>query len=479
MVGRTIRRLLAAPTDARVAICMILFVAGVRLVQEAALFGYEVRAGELLGFMPDFVGFYTVMFLSVWAALRFGLPGEGDRVTNLAAVGLLLGLLPPLLESLVRNVPEAPYDYFWAWEWLFHSPERQPVSETITLWFAVLGPGLVSLWHTRRPGRAAATSAFTWCLLVLPIVVFPGLLAEHVDNDTVRFANTLASYAWCILLYVALRGRRLWPSFARVNHALPFGALALIAASWVGQSLFDMAWRALLMTWTWTVLIIHNDHYDAEEDRTQGRPEGATGDDVAWTMLLLLNLLLMVFHRAPLVGLAAAMMLLAGFLYQHPAMRLKRHFCLSYKVEGVWATCAVAAGLALNESFAPDRPLFFACLLAFGGGALLSMPKDWKDIDADRAAGIPTLYVRLSRDDEGALRLHRRLSIAVAAAMALSLGIALAIGAHPVGLALATAAAAGAVAALLVEKRPRVAVESYFWLLSAFLLALAVAIGHS
>ena len=114
MVGRTIRRLLAAPTDARIGICMILFVAGVRLVQEAALFGYEVEAGELLGFLPDFVGFYTVMFLSVWTALRFGLPGEGDRVTSLAAVGLLLGLLPPLLESLVRNVPDAPYDYFWA-----------------------------------------------------------------------------------------------------------------------------------------------------------------------------------------------------------------------------------------------------------------------------------------------------------------------------------------------------------------------------
>jgi len=108
-------------------------------------------------------------------------------------------------------------------------------------------------------------------------------------------------------------------------------------------------------------------------------------------------------------------------------------------------------------------------LLMFGGGALISVPKDSKDLASDRKAGIPTYYVLLTRRGMSEVGAHR-LIVALQAAGLQTVPVLLAAwyGWHPLLAAISIAALVPG-AMLLGIKNRGTAVEASMYGLVAYL----------
>jgi 4-hydroxybenzoate polyprenyltransferase len=158
--------------------------------------------------------------------------------------------------------------------------------------------------------------------------------------------------------------------------------------------------------------LIQNDHYDSEDDFREGKAPGKV--DAVWSGVFAGMFLLWLLWYAPLISMLAGLLFLAGMLYQHPAVRLKSRFCLSYKAEGMAALAAFCIGAAEGSGFAAGVDIWLPCLLVFGGGTVVSIPKDYKDVEADRRAGIPTYYVVLTGKGKSELAVHRWIVACVA-----------------------------------------------------------------
>jgi hypothetical protein len=116
-------------------------------------------------------------------------------------------------------------------------------------------------------------------------------------------------------------------------------------------------------------------------------------------------------------------------------------------------------------------------ILVFGGGTLISIPKDWKDVEADRAAQIPTYYVVLTRHGWDEHVAHWRIVGAVTLALvAMPIGFVLWKGVSALGLALLLSSLVPGAVLLWVQER-KAAVEGMLWSVSGYLFLLAVALG--
>jgi len=424
-------RLIDSRHDARGAIVVVTLVSILRLVLERAMLSGVTPAPPPIGLMMlvSNVVFYALCFWLFTALLSALLWRAHERVANLVLVGLAFGLLPPLLELFLPEGAPRPFIWYREVSWTFFADD-QPRGEGVTLWLLVAATGVWVWLATRSLLRALfgiAGAYLMWPAITAVVLAFPA-----------TGLSTLGLLAIAFVIWLAFRWRALARCVLRLNHGLPHGALAVVGALWVGRSLETGLERAAVMVLGVFVLLVHNDHYDRVEDQAAGRAPSSTPDDVAWTTFFYVLLLLAVAPREPMLALAGGAFLAFGFVYHHPALRLKERFCLSYLVEGAWAALAFLAGAAHGSGLAPGPSLLVPATAIFGGGALISMPKDWKDVAADRAARIPTLYVLLTRRERSERSVHRVVVVAV------TLGLL----APPLWLFTTTDAAVGACAAL-------------------------------
>ena len=172
-----------------------------------------------------------------------------------------------------------------------------------------------------------------------------------------------------------------------------------------------------------------------------------------------------------------ALIFVTGLLYHHPAVRLKERFCLSYKLEGVSGLLAFLAGAVAREGFPKDCSLLIPGLLVFLGATVLSIPKDWKDVEADAGAGIPTYYVVLGRAGRSQKTVHCWLAAFVTICLLVPpLAFLVADGASWVYFVLSGISIAPGAALVLIESK-RLAVTAYLALLAAYIFLLIVATG--
>jgi 4-hydroxybenzoate polyprenyltransferase len=353
--------------------------------------------------------FYTFMFVSFAVILKYGLKRPFERVTNVASVGLVFSVMPPVLHAYFFEADERLTVYFKSFTWTLFERD-QAAAESVVLWALIASTGLfVALMRRSLLRGLLATAAAYGVIQLLSLGVLEALQVQDMANSNlffgfaigtgehfilwVSFAQALAAF----LLYTAMKWRTLWPSFKRLNHAFPHVALIVCGAAWVGGLGWHLLFYGALTLLTFFALLVQNDYFDRKEDKLAGRSSSVSRDEVLWVTFFVTTLCVAWFFVFPWMVMLLVAILILGVLYHHPSVRLKTRFCLSYMVEGGWAALAFAIGTAGNEGPVYDAQLSGITSWIFWGGALLSMIKDWKDFEADQAAGIWTMYVTLTK----------------------------------------------------------------------------------
>lgn len=403
----------------------IFFVGVARVLEEGLFF----RPAELLlrnGFNNTV--FYFSMLYGTAGLLRLFLRVSPGKLLNIVLIGLFLGLFPPLIDGLLGGFSSGAVLYryerdFFTVGWkipemlFFYSPERAfPIGESITVWLTIM----VAVYYCHYKGAGLFRTILFFLLFylffqfqarLLPSVI--GLAGKSLgvrgreileESDLVlSFLQIIPAFLGWILLY---------PEKAsylkkRSNHILPFLLLTAIGA----RVSFDIhpldVWPVVLVYFLFVAALVHNDFADRDEDRSQGRPQLYSRDDVHFFFLLagLLVLVSSLFEK--LFVLPGVLILAVSFLYSSPHYRAKRYFPGNLKIEGVWGLSAYLMGM-FGQGVA-DFPTLALTLapLVFLGWSGLSALKDAKDIRADHRAGNRTLFVLAYQRGWGLSRVYR------------------------------------------------------------------------
>jgi len=221
--------------DARAVVFVILFISFARMTLEAASFS-EVTLRQSYGKLYFFIDWYLVLFFSFTVLLRLVARLPFERAANPTTVGLLFGVVPPLIDCLVGNEPPQ-YGFFRRFE-PFLTAAYQPIGESVVLWLLIVATILFTFYLTRSPARASIGGVGAYIVLQLHgfafVSLFTGsdLLASDAETRRVLLAEFNLLVA--VIIYVFWRGRALLASIARLNHCLPHFMLALGGAAWAG-----------------------------------------------------------------------------------------------------------------------------------------------------------------------------------------------------------------------------------------------------
>jgi len=479
-------RFLSRPYDARTAVLTILFVSLGRMLLEVGIFQGQLNAElDLVSMGAVHLTFYTYCFLAFSLVLKVTLARPFANVANAVCVGLLFAFVAPVIDLFAYPHQVRSYRFEQSLSWTLFDGQVA-WSESLSVWLAIAATGAFVLVMRRSVLWALAASVGAYAagqLYHLSQLSFtrlastcPALTEDWQHVPRAYLQEYLLPTALALGLYFLLRRRALTPALLRLNHALPAGALCLCGAAWVGRPLSVGLVKAALMVLLAFLLLVQNGYFDRREDRLGGRAASSSDQDVVWSYhFALLAALHLGAFGYPTVAMAA-LFAIAGLLYHHPAFRLKEVFCLSYKVEGVWVMLAFLVGVTGGGPGIVGQGVALPALLLLGGGALVAVPKDYKDIASDREAGIPTYYVLLTRRGMTEAAAHRLVvALQAAALMTVPVLLGLRYGWEP-WLALPAALALTPGALLLgIPDRGR-AVEASMYGLVAYLCGVALAV---
>jgi len=450
---------------------VIVFVSLGRLILENAIYAAHPSTVASIRDLLTMMIFYTVVFFMFSALFTLVLSRSFETALKLVCVGLLGGLIPPLLHPLFAADSAVRYIYFSSFSLTLFARD-QPLSESVTLWAIIAGCGVVVALLKKSVARTIAALLGAYAIFQGCSLIF---LAVKGRSFQPELPVNLAFLGLALVCYIGLRIKSLHGSLSRIVHGLPHCLLVACGAAWAGRSLEGTAERMGIVLLVVFFLIVQNDHYDRRQDRPSARRGLIEHQDVVWTNFFTILLFLWAIRALPLLALMIALFFVTGLLYHHPAIRLKERFCLSYKLEGISGLLAFLSGTVARDGFPKERFLWLPGLLVFLGATVLSIPKDWKDVGADADAGIPTYYVVLGRAGRSQQVIHRLLTALVTICLLVPpMAFIVTDGARWVFFVLAGMAVAPGAALLLVAKK-ELAVKAYLVLLAAYLCLLVPA----
>lgn len=413
-----------------------LFVGSVRLFAEWALGGAYPRVP--LSSLVTVAGFYWLSFFVVTLVLRI-LVDQPWRVSiNVILVGIFLGVFPPMIDTLVVGTG-FEYGYIWSltedWRWVIYNPEHKiTVGEAAVLWAMILLTTAYVAHKTRSGLRAAAA----FVLAYLAVVFIASVLADAAERTRAFFdwpgdhrvvLINLYQVVAAMGIYLLLQPRLFNGLARRVPHAAPFMLFVFLGSAVADRVSETTVVYAVLMFLAGLVALAQNDHFDAVEDRAQGREAYLDLEDVRFlTITAAMGIVVLAAANSTEIFLATAAF--AAFsLYNFPFYRAKRYFPSNLKIEGIWGFTAFGFGVvAAVEHGAYEAPRWWASgipvplhnewtkafdavtlvamFLAFGGFSLVAALKDYKDWEADQSAGVQTLYTLAVKRGWDMARLH-------------------------------------------------------------------------
>lgn len=391
--------------DARTTIILLLFVSCARMMLELSV--RLIPTETLVFIFLDFFTFYTIMFFSFSLILSFLTEKPFYEIANYASAGLMLGVLPPILDfTFAKSTSAVKYKYFSKLNWLL-AEKGQGLGETFTLWILIFAMGILIFQLTNSSFKSALGIFFSYSMIqFLSLLV---IVSERYSS-TLNSVDSISGISFSIfsfLFYASMRRSAIRSAFFRILHGSPHFFLVLAGSVWAGSSMQSSLTRAFLVLFLIFIMLIQNDYYDHKEDKSRVYKEKLIYNDMLLTSLFGFLFIVQFYKVYPYLIFLSILFLLSSYLYHHEAFRLKERFCLSYTIEGVWTLLAFLMGVINFSGFPQDLNLYIPCLLAFGGGCLLSIPKDWKDIEGDRSAKIPTFYVIFSHNVLSELKVHR------------------------------------------------------------------------
>lgn len=421
------------------------FVASVRLLGEWALGGNSNRF--LFSDMLLFTGFYWVCFFTYTFVLWLLLAQPWQRSMNVVLVGIFLGILPPLIDASVSGIGDFQYGYLWdfpdGFSPLLYNPEKKILlGESLTLWVTIFFTALYVLLRSRRLWKGVAAALLAYGVAVFNGALFPSLIKliekqMGLSPKNEMFLITSGYLFLTLALFFAFQPRVFKGLMIRSLHAWPFVLITFAGAAFLGPLRADVFYYGAVVFVAFLVALGQNDWNDRDADAAQGRPVYIAAADVDFLNIVGLGLAITLLLAGSLTGVLVLIILSVSFLYSYPIYHAKRFFPSNLKIEGVWGAASFMVGVVAQVEFAAfGEPAWYflgtpkgfslgplspqtlvAVALVFGGHSLIASLKDYKDREADLAAGVQTWYTLGVRRHWNVEALHRKLVAATCGAL--------------------------------------------------------------
>lgn len=365
-----------------------------------------------------------------------------DRVLGIVALGVFLGVFPPIFDVLLGGVDSGRYLYvvdgFSSWRWTLVNPKHYSLGEAVTLWILTVVLALYVFHVTRSSIRGLVALCISYATVVF-IALGPSTFVYRLLEN----ASPFPSGAWLFVLtlvqlgiaqvaYLCVRKSVAKRLSKRLIHGMPFIALTVLGNATAdlfspsGLSHTERARLSILTAWLifelCLIALVQNDAYDAEMDRRSHA--SVTRDDAHFFSVTGIIMVLTTLYALPGLGTPAAMFFCVSILYSYNFYRSKRFFPANYKTEGIWGWSSFILGGSAQLSLAPTRSVSPTFLLAsffvFGGWSIFNVFKDYKDIREDYKARNQTLYVLALKRGIRLRKLHNGLRSAFLAGLILS-----------------------------------------------------------
>lgn len=350
--------------------------------------------------------FYLATFFCFNAVAATVLKIDWRKTSQFVLYGILIGLLPPLIDVIWRGPGKFRYNYLDGFYPTLHGAGN-PSSEAIAAWSALGAFVLYLSLRGRSFWRALTGLGLAYAALLLLVSLTPDFLKDFLSPIKTGTVKTFLYLIISYLIYVGLNFERFKPSLKRINHSLPWVLLVFLGAVLAG-GVEKMTWlQAVLVLFVHQGVVFANDYYDRVSDTLNKRTGGIDQDDVFLLHAILLWIAVHVCLMNPKLGFFYLLYLLLTTAYHHPRLRLKDVFPLNYAMEGLVAALALLIGMASSDRAQLGVAELLYVVLAFAGFAAASPFKDYKDIEGDDATGTQTLYVLLAKRGWPYVKTHR------------------------------------------------------------------------
>jgi 4-hydroxybenzoate polyprenyltransferase len=382
----------------------VLAISTVRFLLEDALNSYGVDGVARLSIWIDQCGFYLLV-LGLFLLVQKLLLGRAAAVPIM--IGLLFALLPPIVDAALGRTPR----YSYVEPTLFFTHPGLPVGELIAIYAAILTfgvyvalskgnlvyfvPGIAAAWVV---GQIVGSVHPYWIVLPVSDALTASATKQFVTPLSVIYSTAFVTKAMIALAALAVIDEQ-FGAFVRYRFSRVLLGLSLCMLS---ASIFRPGAEAALLLTAIAVVstllaFMINTKGDEEEDRANGRPEFHPSL-LTWSYaaFFLLSFLLIAYRLdIPWHGAAAVVPL--AWLYGAP-FHLKRVFPFAYVIEGVALSGIFGSfALATGAGSADVMWTLVTCFVVFAFGSIV---KDYKDVEGDRAAGVPTVFTMLGTHSE-------------------------------------------------------------------------------
>lgn len=359
------------------------------------------------------VTFYFEALMLFASALRWTARLSWPSAMSVASLGLVLGLVPPLLDVAIAGPGSGSYSYYFGgvgdWPILLYDAKVVSIGETLALWLSILSLTAYTLLRTREVGRAILGFLLSYAT-VFVLAVLPELTWMHLNApmrlvwQTMRDAREVSAIATQALvglaIYLVHRTGAAVRISRRLLHAVPFLCLTMLGVCFryseggLGGTLAHPITGIVAVGFMATITlsaIVSNDALDAELGQPVStlRSADATVFACSATLFAIIG-----FMLSPRLGLPLLTALALSYLYHDKHCCGKARFPLNCLIEGGWAGCAFTTGYychpKLGGHMTTGATLVAAC--AFGAWALFSVFKDYKDVRFDKRMRTQTAY---------------------------------------------------------------------------------------
>lgn len=395
-----------------------LFVGIVRSFEEVALAHRMYQNEHVL----NSCAFYFAM---AWAftfilSMLTGVPWR--KVANAVLVGVFLGIFPPLIDVLVYGVGGFHYGYVFRTpgvrELLLFDPAKGfPVGEGSVLWLLIFFSAYYVFLKTSswRKTLIGAILAYLFIITTGGIVPVLGIMMERYFGQQAMIVISILQIGMALILYLVLNYHMTLRLLQRSVHCVPFVLLAFIGAALAGGIKPQTYFVAFLVFLAGVVTLAQNDYFDAPEDVVSGRSAYLDHQDVLFFNITYLAMVLLLYTTGGFLYLPLVVLFICSVLYNYDFYRTKRYFPGNYKIEGMWGLGSFLAGVMSQGASTFSKEILIYAFLVFGGWSLVTTFKDYKDIEADQAAGNQTGYIMLMKAGLSLTQAHRIVSTVIIA----------------------------------------------------------------
>lgn len=416
------------------AVLFAVFVGAMRFMAEFLLVGLDAPSYPVA--LIVYITWYWMVFFGFGLAVRLFVPPPWESRINVMLVGLFLGFIPPVIDTLVfgwggATLGQAGFGYAYVtnfpegWPWLMVDMNRRmPPGEGLILWAAIGFSIAYVKIRTGQWGRALAAGAVAYGVALSFGSLMPTALRWFTTITLGAGWGAVPFYDWIVyaqlligsLLYTVVYRPTLLRRLAyRFVHVAPLIGVALVGFAWI-QPLNALALGAVaVMTVAGCLTVVQNEYWDHLEETPEDEPV-VTRYDMVMVTFVFWSLTAMLLARDSILGVVLTIYGVASYLYNAPLYRGKRYFPANLKLEGLWGGCAFMIGMlipAVREmgEFRGLYPAYFdtsvrvapfaivhgvdtaiAAVLAAGGWSVVAALKDHKDVQEDAALGTHTLF---------------------------------------------------------------------------------------